>query len=196
MENQFPLPNQIHAQYSFLSDLDGHHRIVQDLDQSVLLYSTTHHLQLTLYEVSQILTTRYGGNAANWRIRSVPRGFLIYPPIWLYRDEFNLDSHYWGTKGFIPQPWQTLNRSDPLPQMHRVHLTILDFPIDYWHPHYFRQALISVGKVSSIHRDCITGEDSTALRLWIDTPHTNLIPHKLYLGLQENWTECTILMEG
>lgn len=196
MEVEFPIPNQLLTQYCFLTDLEGHERLVQDLDQAVLLYSTSPTLQLNRAQVCRTLVERYGGTTANWRIRSVPRGFLIYLPQWLYRDELNLDSHYWERHNFILQPWQALNGSDPLPTLHRVHLTILDFPLDYWHPFYFRQAMASIGFVKGIQRECLNGEDSTAIRLWLDTPDTSLIPFQLMVGHQDRWTACQILMEG
>lgn len=54
--------------------------------------------------------------------------------------------------------------------MHRVHLTILDFPNNFWHPFYFREAIASMGLVRGIQRECLNGDDSTAIRLWLDPP--------------------------
>lgn len=191
-----PLPNQLLSQYCFLSPSDGHDRLVQDLDSAVLLYSMVPLPQLTRSQLCRILVERYGGSQQSWRIRRVPRGFLIYLPRWLYRDELNLDSHYWQQHHLLPQPWQALNGSNPLPTLQRVHLTILDFPIDYWHPYYFRQALASMGFVTGVHRDSSTGDDSTAVRLWLDTFDPGLIPFQLMVHHDEGWTTCQILMEG
>lgn len=169
---------------------------MQDLDSAVLLYSTTPVPNLNRSQLKRILVERYGGHRASWRVRLVPRGFLIYIPPGLYHDELNLDSHYWEQHNLITQPWQALNRSVSLPALHTVHITILDFPIHLWHPFYIRQAVTRLGFVRSIHRDCTSGEDSTAVRLSIDTPDTGLIPFQLVVGHQGQWTNCQVLMEG
>lgn len=196
MEAEFPNPNQIHTQFCFLPPLEGHELITQDLDQSVLLYSTSPVLQLSRAQVLRALMVRYGGSPRSWRIRNVQRGYLIYLPQWLYNDELNLDSHFWERHNFILQPWQAIIGSDPLPPMHRVHLTILDFPIDHWHSYYFHHAMASMGFLRGIQRECLNGDDSTAIRLWLDTPDTSLIPFQLVVGHQGCWTACQVLMDG
>lgn len=196
MELEFPNPNQLLTQYCFLTPMDGHERILQDLNSAVLLYSIAPIPQLNKTLLSRLLVERYGGSPNCWRIRRVPRGFLIYLPSWLYNDEFYLDSSFWERQKFLPQPWQALNGSEPLPDMHRVHLTILDFPIDFWHPFYFREALASMGIVRGVQRECLNGDDSTAVRLWLDSPDLQLIPFQLIVGHDGRWTTCQILLDG
>lgn len=196
MEQNYPLQRQITTQFCFLSPLDGHESVIQDLNSAVLLYSTQLTPSLNYDQVLQTLQVRYGGSASQWRVRRVSSGYLIYIPTWLYRDELYLDSHFWECHFFIPHPWQALNATDSLPPLQRVYLTILDFPLDYWHPYYIRQAMASMGVVTAIHRDCLSGEDYVSIRLWLDTPNLNLVPFWLKVGHQTSLSTCPIFMEG
>lgn len=196
MTTSLASPPQIQSQYCFLSPLDVHESLVAELNNTVLLYSTQQEAAISRHQLRHNLRARYGGTHQDWKIKVVSRGFLILIPNWLYHDELHLDSHFWSRYNLVVQPWQALDRSHVLPAMHRVRLTIVDFPIDYWHPFYIRQATSSMGLVSGIHRDCVEGEDRVTIRAWLDTPDLNLIRHYLYLGLCGLWTECRVFVEG
>lgn len=80
--------------------------------------------------------------------------------------------------------------------MQRVKISITDFPLDYWHPLYVHQALTSMGEVTDIHSSCVFWDDRTVITLWLDTLDTKLIPFTLWVGHENNMTECSIFLEG
>lgn len=196
MTSDYPAPAQLLTQYCFLSPIDHHERLAQDLNRAVILYSVQEALPLNRSQIVQTLLSRYGGSSHSWRVQRVRRGFLVFLPSWIYHDELNLDSHFWEQSSFFVQPWQTLDRSDRQPPGRRVLITITDFPIAYWHPYYIRQATVTMGSLVGIHRECITRDDRMEIKLWVDTPDVNLIPYQLIVRHQTQWTECQVYLEG
>lgn len=122
-----------------------------DLNNTILLTTREGHLPPSREELSRALLHRYRGLEANWLLSSVSGGFLIQIPDWASQDGIEGDaefceSHY----HLLPLPWQTQNRTYPLSQSQLVDITIHNFPLDFWHPFYFRQAVAAMGVLTGI----------------------------------------------
>lgn len=93
-------------------------------------------------------------------------------------------------------PWQCVDspRSQLLPT--RVQVTIWDFPIEYWHLHYFKQVTASMGKITGFYRRHIDGRDKSCISFYLDCPDPHLVPFKMYVLHNERWSECRVTLHG
>lgn len=143
------------------------------------------------------LCFRYGGNEANWSTAEVSGGFLVRIPEWITQDEIEGDADFWEhTHQLILLPWQTLNRADSLPLATLADITIHNFPIAFWHPFYFRQAVAAMGALTGISELCLRGLQKSKLRLRIQCSDLNLIPYTLFVGHGNQWSKCKIDLRG
>lgn len=193
----FPSPQQCQSLYCFLSPLEEHDILMVDLNNIVLL-SATPGLQPPSREVlCSALQTRYGESQGNWNLAQVQGGFLVRSPDWLQSDTIEGDAPFWeGTFNLIPLPWQTQNRADPLPQCQTVHITIHRFPVDLWHPFYFRQAVAAMGILTGVSKNGLRGLNKDSLRLRLLCADFNLIPYNIYIGHENQWSTCQVDLDG
>lgn len=186
-----PPPNTIHC---FLSPPAEHQRLRLVLNTSVVLQPTNVAAPLP-HELIQLLVTRYGGAPENWHIRRVYTAFLIAIPDWVFGDDFYLDEAFWETHHLAVHPWQTLDGSAASPLAQRVTIKVTDFPLDYWHPVYFRQATSSLGTLLGMAPEAIEGNMAT-IRLLIATHDLSLIPPTITLHHNNRTSICPVFLEG
>lgn len=196
MSNAYPRIHQHTTQVCFLSPMEEHERILVELSTTALFVVTTIPNPWTTDGFLGALIHRYGGSPANWKVYPVNDGFLVQAPNWIFQDDLHIDEVFWGNLHVFIQPWQTLDNSNPLPQRRRVILTIHHFPVDFWHPHYFRQALAGMGIMAGVPMECILSGGRSAVQVILDCHNTKLIPYFLLVGHKDRWTTCRIDMEG
>lgn len=92
--------------------------------------------------------------------------------------------------------WSYLNASLSLPPTRRVSIKIHDFPVDFWHPTYFRQAITGMGTLAGIPADVARGDNKAFVQLSINCHDVLLIPYTLMLGHDGKWTSCRVELEG
>lgn len=191
-----PIPQQSFS-LCVLSQIDDHHRLIRDLDAQVFV-ATTHGSQIPpTDELVALLRIKYGGSASHWSQTIVGDGVLTRLPPWLRSDDLIDDSAYWERGwGLQMLPWQCVDnpKSQPLPL--RVQVTIWDFPLEYWHLHYFKQVTASMGTITGFHRRHIDGRDKSCISLYLDCPNVHLVPFKLYVLHNERWSECKVTLHG
>lgn len=90
----FPFSQQLDAQYCFLSPPEEHHRIMVDLDCSVLFSALGGHPLIPCDFFAHRLHIRYGGSQANWVPVPVRNGFLLKVPDWFSQDDMEGDSPF------------------------------------------------------------------------------------------------------
>lgn len=130
---------------------------------------------------------------ADWSPVPVKNGYLLKPPDWISQDNLEGDSPYWEDLfALIILPWQTQNRSDPLPPGSHHLILIHDFPLDYWHPIYFRQAVSGMGNLIGVSQDGLRGSDKASLCLKIECFDLGLIPRILRVGHGNRWSDCLV----
>lgn len=192
----FPCHQQIGRQFCFLSPLDEHCRLLPDLHASVVLESHDFTALPTVHHLANMLTAQYGGYPANWAITPVNAALLLRVPDWISAEELLLDADYWDHTHYLKiLPWQHLSTAVPLPELTKVRVTLRNFPIDFFHPHYYRQATASMGVMTGVDRDCLRGSHRSYVRLFLDCPDLRLIPHILVVGHNGAWTECPVELE-
>lgn len=198
MARPFPIWDQLDAQYCFLSPQDECNRIMVDLDNTVMFTSIDRSHPPPLEDFLALrLQDRYGGSPANWSPVPVKNGFLLKVPDWISCDALEGDSEFWELcYSLAIVPWQTQIRSDPLPLVERVLISILDFPLDYWHPVYFRQAVSGMGKMVGIDQQSLRGISKKCVNLMIDCVDRRLIPRRLYVGHGNQWSKCLVVHHG
>lgn len=197
MARLYPSLQQIEKQFSFLSPLEEHQRRLVDLQVSVILSPINPSAQVSQEEITTQLRARYGGSAQNWKPQTVRTGLLVKPPDWLYPERLLLDSYIWERDlGLRVFPWDSLDSSDVLPPSRRVLLTIKRFPVEFWHPYYFRQATSSFGVLAGIAPECLSGDKQDNLRIQMDVHDLKQVPYVLYVGHRCRWTECEVEMDG
>ncbi|KAF3335889.1 hypothetical protein FCM35_KLT20396 [Carex littledalei] len=150
-------PDQLpHPGYAvFLSPLDEHHRLLMNLNNSIV-FQPTRPIAPSLSNLQQLLASRYGGVLNNWSIRRVANSFLVRIPEWVFSDDPYLDEDFWALHHLVVLPWQTLDGSEPGNSGHRIMVTIYDFPLDFWHPIYFRQATVGMGRMLGFATDAMS----------------------------------------
>lgn len=197
MATPFPIPQQQDALYCFFSPLEEHERVSIDLNSTVLLTTTGGRSPPSREALTQALQSRYGGTRQNWFLSEVQGGFLVKSPDWLPQDAIEGDDNFWSSEyNLLPLPWQTQNREDPLPVCEQVTITIHRFPLDFWHPFYFRQAVAAMGVLTGVSDHCLRGEVKSSLRLRILCADRALIPYFLYIGHKGEWSKCRIDFDG
>lgn len=168
-----------------------------DLNRTVFITALEEHLLPPEEETCSLLWARCGGNLQDWRLSPVTKGYLLRVPNWLHPDDLIMDYEFWVREyHLLILPKQTLNRTDPLPPRQQRVVTLHDFPIDYWHPFYFRQATSGMGILAAVFQQSLRGEGKPNAKLLIHCNDPNLIPHKLIVGHGEDWTECLVELEG
>lgn len=193
MARPYPLSDQLEVLNCFLSPPEMHNRIMVDLDSSVLFTVMSGHTPPSSHLLSHHLLNRYGGSSDDWSPVPVKNGFLLKLPDWVTQDELEGDSPFWeDLLALIILPWQTQNRSDPLPPSSQLLILVHDFPIAYWHPIYFRQAVSGMGNLLGVSNDALRGTDKSKLCLRIECYDLGLIPTVLRVGHGNRWSDCLI----
>lgn len=193
MARSFPSPPPLNLLHCFLSPKEEHDRILVDLNLTILFTAINGQRPPTSPRFADHLQARYGGYNSDWSPVTVDNGFLLKVPNWISQDEIEGDAPYWESLcSLTTQPWQTQLRSDPLPPPIRVHLTIHDFPLDYWHPLYFRQAVSGLGIMVGVSQDALRGFNKAVLCLWVDCYDLNLIPTTLRVCHESGWSDCLV----
>lgn len=197
MDRPYPPLQQLEKQFCFLSPKEEHDRLLIDLHNEVVMVPFAPAYQPTKEELTSLLVARYGGSNPNWKLQSTRLGFLVHSPDWLLPDQILYDSFLWERDfGLQVLPWNCLDSSFTLPPRRRVLVMIKNFPVDYWHPCYFRQATSSWGTMAGIAPENLSGEDKTVLKMLMDVHDNKLVPFKLFVGHQNRWTECEVEMDG
>lgn len=198
MERPYPFPAQIQDHhYCFLSPPDEHCRLLVELGCSVWIEPLNHIALPASDQLLQLLIDRYGGAAPNYHISSLKQGYLVRFPDWLIPEEPLLDADYWEhTHQVKVLPWQSINPSSFMPPSFRATIKIHDFPVDFWHPVYFRQAMSAMGVIVAIPGEVLRGQNKAFVKLFLDCYDPKLIPHRIYVGHGEKWSECRVELQG
>lgn len=117
-------------------------------------------------------------------------------PDWVPQGVLDRDSEYWEELHLVVLPWQTLQGSNPARLRRRVLLRIRDFPIDFWHPTYFRQATTSMGVMVGFAADTLTSGDMARVLILLDCYDTTIIPPSIHIFHADQFTECLIDFEA
>ena len=142
---------------------------------------------------ASLLFERYGGSLSDWSPVPVRKGFLLKVPDWVTPDDLEADFAFWETNlSLVILPWQTQTRTDPLPPSNRTLLRIHNFPLDYWHPYYFRQAVSGIGVLMGVSQEGLRGSNKTSLSLLVDCYDYALIPCILRVGHGSRWSDCPV----
>lgn len=196
MARPYPCRQQVERQFCFLSPLDEHRRLLPDLQASVVLQSHAFTALPPVHSLADMLTARYGGYRANWMFTPIDDALLLRVPDWLSPEDLILDEAYWEREHyFLIRPWNALSRSEPLPNLLRVRLTIRGFPLDFCHPWYYRQATSSMGCLTGVDREVLTGQHRSFIRVFMTCPDLRLIPLLLIVGHDGKWTTCQLEVE-
>lgn len=75
----------------------------------------------------------------------------------MFGDTLYLDSDFWEQHNLVVHPWKTLDTLTVVQQSTRVMVTIRDFPLDFWHPVYFRQATVNMGSMLGMADETMVG---------------------------------------
>lgn len=196
MERGYQPSAQLHSQSCFLSPLDEHHHILLDLNGTVAITAIQDAPLPTIPSLTTTLITRHGGSPSNWRFKIIHHGFLVKPPDWVSPDDLLLDYELWEPLRLAVHPWQCIESSSPLPPCTRAHISIHDFPLEFWHPFYFRQAVTSMGTLVGVSSEALRGLNRKEVGLVIDCPDLNLVPFTLRVGHRDRWTDCHVVLEG
>lgn len=176
---------------------DEHNRLLIELQNGVVMVPFAPAYQPTKDELTSYLVARYGGSTPNWKLHFTRLGYLVHSPDWLLPDQILHESYFWERDfGLQVLPWSCLDSSSSLPPRRRVLVLIKNFPVDYWHPCYFRQATSSWGTMAGIAPENLSGDDKKVLKLLMDVHETKLVPFKLFVGHQNRWTECEVDIDG
>lgn len=197
MDLDFPQIPQQPFSLCVLSPIADHHRLVRDLDAQVFVATTAGSQIPPPEQLRALLRIRYGGITSSWTQIEVQGGVLVRIPPGLRSDDLIDDTAYWERGwGIQMLPWQCIDnpRSQPLPL--RVHVTIWDFPIEYWHLHYFKQVTASMGTITGFHSRHWNGRDKSCISLYLDCPDVHLVPFKMYVLHHERWSECRVTLHG
>lgn len=196
-DRPYPFTPQLQSQYCFLSPPDENRRLLVELANSIWVRPLLPHRLPSSDQLIQLLIGRYGGAVPNYSITPLKEGFLVKVPDWLLPDEPLLDANYWEqTHQIKVMHWGFINQSAFLPPTFRAMITIHDFPVDYWHPVYFRQATSAMGVIVAIPGEVLRGRNQGKVRLLLDCVDPKLIPHKLILGHGDKWTTCKVHLDG
>lgn len=182
---------------SVLSPIADHHRLVRDLDAQVFVATTSGSQIPPPEELHALLRVRYGGINSMWTQTVVQGGVLVRIPPGHRSDDLIDNTAYWERGwGIQMLPWQCVDspRSQLMPL--RVHVTIWDFPIEYWHLHYFKQVTASMGTITGFHSRHSNGQDKSCISLYLDCPDVHLVPFKMYVLHHESWSECRVTLQG
>lgn len=144
--------------------------------------------------IQQLLVSRYGGLIAEWKIRRVSTAYLIHVPTWLSQDEFYLDTLFWAIYHLEVLPWQTLDSSSPISPTQRICLTIHDFPVDFLHPSYLRQATTGMGVLIGYASSDIVEGNLARVRLLIETLDPSYVPPSICIFHNGRVSVCLITM--
>lgn len=179
----------------FLSPLQEHYHLLIDLNASVV-FQPTHPNAPSQVQLQRLLASRYGGVEASWALRGVSNAFLVRVPHWLGREEFDLDEEFWALYHYSILPWQTLDGSSTTSAYRRLVIAIHDFPIDFIHPHYLRQATgvmgILVGYARASHED----GNLSKIRLLIETIDACFVPPCVHVFHGGRFTVCPVSIEN
>lgn len=78
----------------------------------------------------------------------------------------------------------------------RVSIIIRGFPLDIWHPMYFRQATTGIGAMVGMVPDTMAGGNKLAVKLVIECHNPNLIPPIITLYHNDKQTVYEVIVEG
>lgn len=196
-ERQYPFSPQLQSQYCYLSPMEEHHRLMVELNRSIWVRPIHPYTLPSSDQLVQLLITRYGGAATNYSVSALKQGFLVGFPDWLIPEEPLLDANYWEQNHQLRVlPWQRISPSHYLPPSFQAIVTIHDFPVDFWHPVYFRQAISAMGVLVAIPGEVLRGDNKGQVKLLIDCVDPKLIPYKLIVGHGEEWSECRVSLQG
>lgn len=198
MNPDFPHPPQPIHGFFFLTPYEHHQSIVHSLDSQVYLATSPGSWLPPLEELVALLRIRYGGSARHWRQTKVIGGVLLTLPPWLRPDALIDDSGYWETGwGLQMLPWQCIDNPAVLPILDRVQIIIHDFPIEFWHLHYFKQATAAMGVIMGFGLRHSAGRDKDGVTLFLDCPDTILVPYWLHIDHPNgHWSRCKVELHG
>lgn len=104
-------------------------------------------------------------------------------PNWVTPEQLLRDSYIWERDHSLRVfPWDSLDNSDVLPPSRRIHITITGYPVDFWHPFYFRQATSSFGVMIGVSPESLRGENQSSFRLMVEVHDLKQVPYLLYVG--------------
>lgn len=186
----FPPPPQLTNQFCFLSPYEERDRIRIDLNQSVLLIPSDSPPNINTMQLARILCARYGGSSPNWGIQRVRLGYLVKLPDWTSQDQIYMDEQFWFEMRFTINTWWALQDAAPLPTPVDLVIAISDFPTNFRHPYYYRQATSAMGIMMGV-----VGIDRLQIRLMLRCYARELIPAYLFVGHGELWSKCTISVQ-
>lgn len=179
----------------FLSPLDTHHHLLVDLKKSVV-FQPLRQQGLRLPDLLQLLVSRYGGSPSNWSIRNVSTAFVVQITDWIFGDDIHLDSDFWILFHMAILPWQTLDGSVPTNPRGRLIITIHDFPLDFSHPHYLRQAITSIGVLLGFATGNMNRGNLARIKLLMETFHEGFVPLSIYVFHAGKLSICPITTDG
>lgn len=194
-QTPFPSPPQIASQYCFLSPLEEQQRLRIELNYSVLLCPMANTPRTSTMQLTHLMTGRYGGSLENWEVKPVRLGYLVKLADWVSQDQLYHDDVFWAERGFTMNTWWALNSSNLLPPPVEVVISITDFPADFQHPYYYRQATSAMGVLTRVLRAGRHDSTGSQVRLGLTCYTAALIPSSLYVGHNGRWTKCSISVE-
>lgn len=181
------------TQQVYLSISEEHHRIKRDLDCTLIVSAIAPATLLSDDALLQALIERYGGQQQQWRLAKVQGGTLVRIPEGFHPDELINDSPYWELiHSCLLSPWQCWESSRPMGQTSRELICITGFPIDFWHPCFFRQATAKLGNLVGVNQEALRGEDRSQVQLMLECAENMQIPTELEVGHNGVWSKCKI----
>lgn len=194
MEDPLAMP-PIPAYRCFLSPLDTHNHLVVDLNNSVV-FQPLRQPGPRLPDLLQLLVSRYGGSPSNWSIKRVSTAFLVQIPDWIFGDDIHLDSDFWHLFHIEILPWQTLDASTPTNPCGRLIITVHDFPLDFCHPIYLRQATTTIGVLLGFTAGNMNKGNFARIQLLMETFHEGFVPPFIHVFHAGKQTICPITIDG
>lgn len=175
---------------SLLQKLDADHSIVAVF----LPQSTNRDLGL----IQDKLIHLYGGRRIDYPALQISRKkFLFRLPQYLRMDEVFDDLLIWGVENFVYFDFYNPNEGwFAQPPHFRVHLLILHYPLEFWHPCFFKSLTSSFGATIYIADGNAKGNDRTALRLTVHVVDPLRISKSVVILHEGRWKRCKVVVKG
>lgn len=144
----------------------------------------------------------------NVPVSGFQRGYMLYPylkysknsyivklPHGLNNNEIvNLSSQLGKLTDSRFHAWSANEESHYASPRFCVHLEVLNFPLDFWHPKFIKEVMASFGEVLYIDDEHILDNDRTCLKLWITCHGPRRIPPTVDILYNNKYKVCFIHM--